>query len=251
MLHALLIAGGLFLALAALRCLVSPNYVPSRDADLLAWADNFNALITADPARYGLVAGDAVAIDNAVTPFDDAYALGGGTYHSPVNPATKTVVTTQAKNDAKTAMLAIIRPYAQQIAISPGVSSDDKIALGLNARTNTPTPIPTPTSFPLISLRGLTPLGVTLQWQDSALGTGKRKPDGALQADVRAGTSTTVVTDPSSLPLIGLFTKSPFGLAFDSVDGGKTLYYCARWVTRTGKFGPWSVIGATTVPIAG
>lgn len=247
----------IFLAIAAgfaILCkshLVSPNYIPSRDADLLAWADNFNALITANPATYGLTAGDATAIDAAVTPFDDAYALGGGTYHAPVNPSTKTVVTTQAKNDARTAMLAILRPYAQAIAISPGVLPDDKIALGLNPRTNTGTPIPAPTSFPLVSLRGLTPLSVTLQWQDSALGTGKRKPVGTLQAELRAGTSATVIADPTAIPYVGQFTKSPFALAFDSSDGGKTLYYAARWVTRRGLVGPWSVIGATTVPIAG
>lgn len=245
----ILIAG---LVLFCLRCsLSSPNYIPPRDADCVAWADNFRDLTTASPATYGLTSGDAIAIANVVNAFDAAYAVGGGTYHTPVNPATKTVVTTQAKADAKTAMLLIIRPYAQQIAISPGVSSDDKIALGLNARTNTPTPIPTPTSFPLISIRGLTPLGVTLQWQDSAMGTGKAKAPGAMQADIRAMTSNTVISDPSAITFNGLYTKSPFALNFDSADGGKTLYFAGRWVTRTGKFGPWSVIGATTVPIAG
>jgi hypothetical protein len=240
---AMLLLGGMHL--------VSANYIPPKDADLLAWADNFNALVTANYASYGLSAGDAATIDAIVSAFDDAYALCGGTYHAPVNPATKTVVTTQAKNDARTAMLATLRPYAQQIAISPGVSSDDKIALGLNARTNLPTPIPAPTSYPILGIRGMTPLGITLQYQDSAMGTGKAKAPGAIQLELRATVSTTPLTDPDALAPAGMFTKSPLGMSFDSGDGGKTVYVAARWVTRRGLPGPWSAILVTTVPVAG
>ena len=48
-------------------------YIPVKDADLANWLDNFSALITASPATYGLVAGDAVAIAAQVAAWDAAY----------------------------------------------------------------------------------------------------------------------------------------------------------------------------------
>jgi hypothetical protein len=236
------------IALGKMGLVGTPPYVPNRDADLLSWSQTFSDAITASPGTYGLTSGDASAIAAVQTSFADTYALGGGTYHMPVNAATKTPATTQAKNDAKTAMLLIVRPYAQQIANNAGVSSDDKIAIGLNPRTNTPTPVPTPTSFPIIGVRSLAPLTVTLQWQDSTIGSGKSKPYGCIQAEVRTQVSATAITDAAAIAFNSLQTKSPLKLEFSSDDGGKQLYYAMRWTTRTGLVGPWSALGNITIP---
>jgi hypothetical protein len=230
--------------------LVSASYIPPKNADLVNWVTNFDTLITANPATYGLVAGDATAIHNAVQPFLDAYALGGGTYHDPVSPTTRTPVTVAAMQNAKTAMLAVIRPYAQQIAINPGVTSDDKIALGLNPRQNTPVPISAPTSYPGLQIIGAQPLNITLKYQDSAMGTGKAKAPGAIQLQIFAKTSETAITDPTALPLIQIATKAPFNIAWGSGDGGKQAYIAARYITRRGLTGPWSPIISMTVPMA-
>lgn len=228
----------------------TPPYIPPRDADFLNWLDNFATTIAADQGTFGLTAGDATAISAQNTAFAAAYALGGGTYHAPVNAATKTPASTQAKNDAKTNALAVVRPYAQQIANNAGVTSENKVALGLNPRTTPPTPIPAPASFPIVGVRSAGPLTVTLQWQDSTIGAGKSKPYGAIQAEVRAQVSATPLTDPDALAANSIQTKSPLTLSFASGDGGKQLYYAVRWVTRRGLTGPWSAIGNITVPLA-
>ena len=60
-------------------------------------------------------------------------------------------------------------------------------------------------------------------------------------------TSATIVTDPASLPFIGIQTKNPVAVNFSSADVGKTAYYAGRWVTRRGLVGPWSAIINFTV----
>lgn len=205
------------------------------------WLDNFSAMITASPATYGLTAGDATNISTVDAALDAAYTLA-------VNPSTRTPTSVQAKNIARANALATARPYAQRIANNAGISSSNKIALGLNPRTNPPTPVTVPTTFPVLSVQAALPLAHVLRFRDNlASPSVKAKPAGAVALELYGGPSTTVVTDPASLPFIGLQTKSPFTVSHDSGDVGKTAYYSARWVTRRALVGPWSAIIAFTI----
>lgn len=222
-------------------------YIPPRDADAVNWATNFAATITASPGSFGLSAGDASAITTAAAAFSAAYAIGGGTYHSPVNPATKTPATTQTKVNARVTMEAVLRPYAIQISRNAGVTTPNKIAVGVNPRTSVPTPIATPTSYPNMALTGGTPLQLTLRYADSAAVAGKAKPFGALQLQVFAEASATPITDPNSIAFHGVATKSPFAINFGSGDALKNAYVVCRWITRTGLVGPFGPILVATV----
>ena len=109
-------------------------YIPAKDAQFDAWLNNFSTLISAAPATYGLVAGDATTIAAQYSSWHAAYLLC-------TSKSTKTANAVSAKNTAKVTALAIIRPYAQTISNNPGVTSANKIALGLNPKTSTPSPI--------------------------------------------------------------------------------------------------------------
>lgn len=221
---------------------MSTSYIPPKDADFAPWLVNFSTMITASPATYGLVAGDAVSIAAQNTAFAAAYALV-------TSPSTKTPTTVQAKNIAKANALATVRPYAQRIANNAGVSSSNKIALGLNPRTNPPTPVTQPTTLPVLSIPSMINLGLIMRYRDSlASPSVKAKPAGAIAAEVYVKTSATPIVDPTLLTFAGLQTKSPFTLSFTSGDIGKQAYVVARWVTRKGLVGPWGAIVAATVP---
>lgn len=221
---------------------MSSSYIPARDADFALWSANFSALISATPATYGLTAGDATTIAAANASFQAAYLLV-------TSPTTKTAATVQAKNVAKATTLATERPYAQRIAANAGVSSSLKIALGLNPRTNPPTPVTAPTTNPILSIPSMINLGHILRYRDSlASPSVKSKPAGAIALELYGMTSATAVTDPTTLPFLGLQTKSPFTELWDSGAAGKLAYYAGRWVTRRGLTGPWSPIISMTVP---
>lgn len=213
-----------------------PPYIPTKDADLSTWAANFSALITTSPGTYGLVSGDAVAIAAQNSAFQAAYALV-------TSPSTKTPTTVAAKDTAKITMLATIRPYAQQISLNAGVSTGNKIAVGVNPRTSVPAPITAPTTNPSLTIVSALPLQHVVRYRDSTASPSvKSKPYGVIQIQIFASVSVTPITDPTLLAFQQATAKSPLLQTWPSGDLGKIAYYAARWVTRSGLVGPWSPI---------
>lgn len=217
-------------------------YIPPKDAALNSWAANFSALITADPATYGLVTGDASAIAGVVATWAAAYALV-------TSPSTKTAMTVSAKNAAKVSMLGTLRPYAQTIGLNAGVTSAAKIAVGVNPRTSVPVPITAPTTYPVLSITSGFPLNLIVRYRDQlASPSVKSKPYGVIGCMISAQTSSTVITDPTKIQVIGPQTKSPYTQPFPGGSSGSIAYMAARWVTKKGLFGPWSPIVTSVVP---
>lgn len=224
-------------------------YIPARDSTLDSWADNFSTLITANPATYGLQPADAVAIAGAFTTWHAAYLLGGSTGSPPVpvNPSTFTSVTVAAKNSAKFAMIIILRTYASQVRINPGVSNSDKIALGLNLPNNTPSPIPVPLTFPLLSIVSAGPGTHVIRFADSATPAIRAKPFGAIGMQLYRGVGVVAISDVSLTDWYAQLTSQPFQSSFLIGDSGKVATYFARWITRgkpvgdaAAQVGPWS-----------
>jgi hypothetical protein len=212
-----------------------PSYIPVRNANLVAWGANFSALITASPGTYGLTSGDATAIAAQQTALNADYALI-------TSPSTKTAQTVSAFNTEKINALAIFRPYAQTISLNAGVSSSNKIALGVNPRTSVPTPITAPTTTPVLTAQSASTAGIIIRYRDATASPSvKAKPYGAIGTLVYAKASSTVITDPTVLTFEGTQTKSPFTLSLPAT-AGMTVYIAARWVTKKGLLGPWSPI---------
>jgi hypothetical protein len=209
------------------------SYIPSQDAALKAWAENFDALITANPATYGLVPADAVSIDGFVDAFSAAYLVI-------TNPATKTKPAVANKDGAKAAMLSIVRGYAQQIKLNQGVTNENKLALGLTLSDGTPTPIPAPSSNPILSVIGATMGQQTIRFADVNTPALRAKPFGAIGLQLFRHIGIAPISDPALATFNAFVTRQPYGVSFDNADNGKTCTYFARWQTRTGLVGPWS-----------
>lgn len=213
-----------------------PPYIPAKNAAFVAWLANFSALITASPATYGLASGDATTIAGINTTVAADYALI-------TSGATKTAVTVQQFNTEKVNALATIRPYALQISTNAGVSSANKVAVGVNPRTSVPTPITTPTTAPALTAQSTSTAGTILRYRDATASPSvKSKPYGVTQMQLYGMTSATAITDPSLLPFLAVVTKSPLTITLPSGSAGKTAYFAARWQTRKGLLGPWSAI---------
>lgn len=223
-------------------------YIPPRDADLVNWADNFSTLITAAPSTYGLDSTIAATIASAVAAFDAAYAAA-------TNPSTKTPVTVSAKDTAKFAMLPILRTYASQVRINPGVADADKIALGLNLPNNSPAPIPAPATTPVLIITSASPLRQVVKFRDEvASPTSRAKAPNSIGCEIWLGIDTIALTDPADLHYYGSAVKVPFYLDFDPSAVGKVATIMGRWVNRAGSAGnnfaltgPWSTPVSQTV----
>lgn len=215
-------------------------YVPPKDADFANWADNFATLITASPSTYGL---DSIAAA-AIQAENDAFQLA---FTAATNPGTRTPVTVAAKDSARITCQALMRVYASQIRLNPGVTNSDKIDLGLNLPNPIPSPIPAPTSFPVLNLVQAAYLTHQFKYQDSILAVGKAKAPGSVQMELRANVGAVAGTDPETFITKQWATKSPFLVQWDAGDAGKLATYAARWVTRRGLVGPWSALNTFTI----
>lgn len=217
------------------------SYIPPRDADLDDWSFNFMSLITMAPNTYGVTQADATVISNGFIAWHNAYVASyDGTTRGPMTIA--------GKDTAKVVWLATARPYAQTIANNAAVDVDDKIALGVNPRTNGPTPVAAPTTVPVLIFATAQSLIHQFRMRDStALPSSRAKPSGVIQLQLYAAASTTVITNPATLPLKMVATKSPFTVMWDPSDRGKVAYYAGRWITRTGLVGPWSDLTPLTI----
>lgn len=219
-------------------------YIPTTDAGLDAWLNNFSTLITASPSAYGLLSSDAATIAAAVASWHAEYLLVS-------SPTTKTASTVSAKNTAKVTTLGIIRPYSQNIANNPGVSSSNKIALGLNPKTSTPSPITPPASNPILTVQSAANLSMILRYRDSAASVSvKSKPYGVKGCQIFGVASAIPITDPTKLPLLLVATKSPVTVTFPSGSAGMQVYMAARWAIQTGGVSPWSPMINFTCPAA-
>lgn len=213
-------------------------YIPTKDADLLAWGQNFADVIAADPAAYGLLTEDSVVISNNMLEFSDAYALA-------INPATRTIVTIAAKDEEKAGFLSLARAYAAIIRANAGVSNEAKAAAGLTIPDPTPTPIPVPSTTPVMSAPFQGQGTILLTVTDSANPpTTKAKPfgvvGGCLFAAKWSGATPPVA---STKVLVGIYTKADNVVdnAGLGVEGDKVRLY-SQWFNRKGQLGP---IGAT------
>lgn len=233
---------------------MADGYIPTSDAALDAWSQNFSTLITANPGIYGLVAGDATTIAAAVSTFHAAYLIAGvsgSIPKTPLNPAARTSVTVAAKDVAAAAMLGLLRYYAILIRNNPGVLDAQRAALQLTIPKTIPTPIPTPVTYPLLSLAGVTPGQATCYARDSGTPSIKAKPFGVVTLQMMIKYSATVPAGPTLADYFADFTKSPFVCNFLAADAGKTAWCYGRWETRTGLRGPWSAALSFVVPSGG
>ena len=205
---------------------------------------NFSTLISQDPQRYGLENSDATIIAQQYADYDASY--------QPVQTnATRTASAIAQKDATKASAIGSARVYARMIRANAGVTNQDKIDLGLHVPDPTRTPIPTPTTAPLLMIVSAFSGVHQLRFADENSPASRRKAPGASALQLNMVVAAGPVVNPDGSQFVGLFTKQPILVEQDPVNANKTATYFARWVTRTGKFGPWSLPQAMTIAFGG
>jgi hypothetical protein len=210
-------------------------YIPTTDAALDTWATNFDAVITANPTDYGLVAGQATAFHTLRLAFTTALATSS-------NPATRTSVTVAAKDAAKADMVVSARSLAMVALAYPLVTPSDLLAAGLIVKNTVPTPIPAPTTVPLLDFLSSIGQAVTIGYADETSPSAKYKPFGVIGLQVFTQVGGTAPVGVETMQLKATVGRWPIRLQFAGGDVGENVYVMARWVTRKGLTGPSSAL---------
>jgi len=216
------------------------DYIPTKELDLNAWAQNFATLIATAPTTYGLMPSDAAGISAVQSAFSAALALA-------TEPGTKTKATVADKDAKKAVMLSILRQYAQTIRRNLAISNETKIALGLTVPTGGRTPVPAPATKPVLIVAEIASLQHVLRYTDSATPDRRGKPAGAEHLQLYRAVGTTPPTSTDQATFVGDITKQPVVVPQSGGDAGKTAYYIGRWATRTGLVGPCSAVASAPI----
>jgi hypothetical protein len=213
---------------------MSNDYLPRANAGALAWMNAFSAGLSADPGAYHLLPADAASVAAAVAALAAAQSAAE-------NPATRTRVTVNERDAARTAAERLCRRYAAAIKADVAVPDADKIAIGVRPINPARVRVRPPATSPLLNLDAATPGVQRHRFADAATPDRARKPAGAIHLQLFVATGDTAATDPHSAPFHAAVTRNPVEVSFASADDGKVATYFARWATRTGAVGPWSL----------
>lgn len=216
------------------------TYIPRPDAGVRDWSRNFAALIAAAPHRYGVTPAAAAEIQALADDFAAKLTAA-------LEPSTRTTVAVAVKNTSRASMLRVLRGYAQSVRVNRRVADADKVALGLAPMRSPRSPIPTPTTAPRLQIV-VPPSGVhTLRFADETMPTRRCKPRGVIGLQLFVSTSATPPAGPESATFRRILSRQNLLLYHPSDTRGHTAYYYARWQTRRGQVGPWSVVTTATV----
>lgn len=207
------------------------NYLPTREADLLAWAMNLSTTITTSPTSYGQTIESAAAYETVVGDFNAAYGAA-------TDPATRTKSAVAEKNTAKRAMIAATRPLVQTLQNWSGMTDAKRALLQIPVRDTDPTPIDPPVVMPVLRVAAVNGrvLDLELRRQD---GTTRQKPAGVRGAWLYSYVGETPPMDLTQWEFRGGTTKSNPQLVFpETVAAGTAVWVTALWVNPTDQPGP-------------
>ena len=212
-------------------------YLPQRDQDLAAWADNFAARISATPAAYGLSAPDAA--DFLALAVDFAARLT-----TAVNPATRTMVSIQEKDISRAVLRTRARGLARLVNAHPTITNAQRAELGLSVRQSGPRPIPVPVTQPVVRIEGSSGGQSFLRIADETSPHRRAKPPGVFGAIIYGKIGPATAGAPVTIDeakFLGVATRTLHSVDLPAGSAGQTLWIMAQWMNERGQPGPTSV----------
>lgn len=207
------------------------DFIPTKDAELLAWSANFSAMITADPTEYGLTAPQATA-------YAALHAAFAAALETATEPSTRTRGTVAAKDDARAPLKAMARELARIANAYPPITNQQRIDLGLNPRDAEPTPINPPTVSPVLEV--VSAVGRTLKIRLREANSDRRgKPAGVDGATLFSFVGAEPPADIALWKFEGSTTRTSFDVEFPpTVAAGSQVWLTAFWFNPRSQSGP-------------
>ncbi|MDR0421540.1 MAG: hypothetical protein LBH72_00825 [Proteiniphilum sp.] len=215
------------------------DYIPRKDAELVAWSANFVGKVAANAVAWEIPPGEVDFLRTAAGAF--------AALHARVDSPARTSVLVAEKNAARKVLETAIRRLAGWRLKNPAITNVDRVALGLRVRDAVPSTNPVPASRPEIEIEVVDVRRLRVLFRDMG-SAGRAKPRGVTGALIAYALCGTPPTGTGALTRCVLATRTPYGLEFAEEERGRTVYFAARWQNRKGLCGPWSKIESAIVP---
>lgn len=142
--------------------------------------------------------------------------------------------------------LSLAGGQAAKVRVMVGNDPAKLSAIGLTPRDMKPTAAPEPNSIPVATVE-YDILKHTIRFRDASTPQKRARPKGMLGAEVWRKVGGEAPRADSDFQMTALQTASPHVIFYSKEDGGKTVYYRLRWLSRSGKKGGWSEVVEATV----
>lgn len=216
------------------------DYVPTSDSDLRTFTQAYLARLAILISNEVMAEGSDTYLTNLSTGF--------GTLLDVHNTAQTAARTARQNKDAKRAdLVKELRSLTRQLQANPQVLDSDRAALGITIPDTIPSYVPPPSSRPALAVDTSQRLQHTINFQDETTPLSRAKPYGAMGCEIYRKVGGDAPVSDSDWQFVGLDTATPYVATYAAEDGGKTVYYKARWVNRSGEGSPFSQVVSATI----
>lgn len=208
------------------------SYLPQGDGPLLNWSSNYNQLVSANFAQYGLSQQQA-------DDYDALHQSYLSAFQAATHPPTRTTPTIIAKNNAKKALVEKARELVRIIQAYPGTTDEMRGSLWITIPDDEPTPVPPPSDPPLLLVGDRYQRTVSLQLRDSRNSESKARPEGVSGATVFSWVGEQPPADVSMWKFEGNTSRTQYDVTFPfTVPLASKVYFTAFWFNPTKQSGP-------------
>lgn len=216
---------------------MADSIASASDSELIDIAtQTFNAM----NGNLGGYPGVTQAQVTALKGFNDDFSVDL-TAHVAAQAAAKSA--TQAKDASRKIVEDQLR-ILRNIAKSAGASEADMAALGIPVTSQKAPPSAT---RPAIRVDTSQRLQHKIHWTEESTPDNKRKPIGAMGAEIWAKYDGPPPTDETECTFLTLDASTPYLKEYSGADGGKMAHYLVRWRMRDGSTGPWAETVSATI----
>ncbi|MDR2080155.1 MAG: hypothetical protein LBP74_10600 [Treponema sp.] len=223
---------------------MASDYLSKKDGDFDTWFSFMYQYVSqkcagSPPAWNHIPQAALMNLAELHTAWKTAYGAVSG-------PHTK--VDTEAKNDAKKAAIAAIRPFVNQYLRYPPVTDEDRTAMGIHNRKTTHSPVVVPDTSPRLQIDTGTRRRIIIYYRDET-STRRGKPKGVHGIEVKWAILDHYPESEKELFNSSFDTSQPLTLVFDEADRGKHIYLMGLWeIEREGEKGPPGAIEEAIIP---
>lgn len=207
------------------------TYLPTREAELVTWSNNFNTLVKANAVTYGLTAEQGTDYEAVHSAFVTAYQVAN-------DPLTRSPANIETKNTAKKAMVELTRELVNIVQAFPGTTNTMRASLGITVKDVTPTPTPVPEFAPQLDVVSVHGRRMSIRLRDAQTGE-RKKPEGVTGATLVSYVGETIPDDMRLWHFEANTNRTDADIDFDpSVPMGAKVWVAAFWFNRRSESGP-------------
>jgi hypothetical protein len=220
---------------------MSNGYLPSTEAELVAWMANFAQQYMDHAAALGYPPETVPQVQTTC----DQFSASSSNHDQAVEAARSAK---QAKDTDRAAALALVRPLVRNLQSNPAMTDALRALFRITVpdSTQTSSTLAVEQNKPLATVDIAQSLQHTINFVDEGTPRRRAKPDGAMGAEIWMAVGQQPA-DPSAMTLKTLATRSGYTVQFDGADAGKQAWYRMRWVSTRGVRGPWSALASGTI----